>query len=61
MAINWTELKNDWESALNKPSTTNNVKHTVGEMIDALKKQLDNADVTGTDTRGDAIVNGKVK
>lgn len=56
MPINWTKLKNDWKAAMNAPSTSNNKDQVVEQMVNALKEQMDQAQVTGSTTDGATLV-----
>ncbi len=61
MAINWNELKKDMKKAANNSKVKNNTDTVIDSFVDALKKQIDKADIVGVDSRGDTLVKATIK
>lgn len=59
--ISWSTLKSDWKRILKNPQTIDNTDAVVDAMVDALKTQIDNARLTGTDSRGDTHTNVRIQ
>ncbi len=57
MPIDWNKLKTDWKKAANDPKKENNTDEVIEALLDALKEQIDNADLVGVDSGGDTLTN----